>query len=50
MGLLAVSTRQVTKDGVETFEEPKMLTTLISCQSAEAATSLAEKAPAPKTS
>ncbi|KAL3141355.1 hypothetical protein ABBQ32_004938 [Trebouxia sp. C0010 RCD-2024] len=48
--MLAVTERQVDAEGAETFSEQKVLMTLISCASAEAAKELAEKAPAPSNS
>ena len=48
--MLAVTERQVTAEGKESFSEQKVLMTLITCASAEAAKELAEKAPAPSKS
>lgn len=50
MCMLAVNERHVDAEGKETFSKQKVLLTLITCASAEAAKELAEKAPAPSKS
>ena len=48
LGALSVSIRHVDQDGTESYDEPKVLSTLIYCYSADAAKELAHKLPAPK--
>lgn len=48
LGALSVSMRHADQDGAESYDDPKVLSTLIYCSSADAAKELAHKLPAPK--
>ena len=49
LGALSVSIRHVdTESGKESYDEPRVLSTLMYCASADAAKQLSDKMPAPK--